>query len=78
MARRNLFIPLAASIVVLLVLGFGAGMPADAQSGQGALNDEVRIGNLEDQVRTLNGRIEELNNTVAQLKDQLDQVLQCN
>lgn len=68
MARVSLFISVGA-IAALAVLA-----PARAQSvapGPGALDFETRLSQDEDQMRQLNGQIEELTNTVDQLKQQL-------
>jgi tol-pal system protein YbgF len=49
--------------------------PPDAQGppdGQSALSDDVRIGQLEDEVRTLTGQIQEVNYSLDQLKRRLD------
>ena len=47
--------------------------PPDAQGdGPSALSDDVRIGQLEDQMRTLTGQIQEVNYSLDQLKRRLD------
>jgi tol-pal system protein YbgF len=69
MPRAKLCISVAAA-AMLAVLA-----PAHAQSGgpgQTALDNEMRMNALEDQMRQLTGRLEELTNTVNQLKAQLD------
>ncbi|HEY3919144.1 MAG TPA: tol-pal system protein YbgF [Stellaceae bacterium] len=68
MVRSGLFSSLCV-VAVLAVLP-----PARAQSGgdQSVLGTQMRMNALEDQMRQLTGRIEELNNTVSQLKQQLD------
>ncbi len=48
-----------------------AGPPPD---GQSALATEVRIGQLEDQMRTLTGQIEETNYNLGQIKQRLDKL----
>jgi len=70
MARAKLWI-LSFSVAAALA----PALPARAQSvppGQSALGTEMRMNALEDQLRQLTGRIEELTNTVNQLKAQLD------
>jgi tol-pal system protein YbgF len=69
--RRSTLI-LSLSAVGILAAALTA--PAWAQSGQSALNSEMRMSAMEDQMRDLNGRVEELNNTVSQLKQQLDRL----
>jgi tol-pal system protein YbgF len=69
MASAKLLISVTA-VAVLVMLA-----QAHAQSGppgQAALETEMRMNALEDQMRQLTGRIEELTNTVNQLKTQLD------
>ncbi|HWE75060.1 MAG TPA: tol-pal system protein YbgF [Stellaceae bacterium] len=65
MARSALFFP-AAAVVLFAVLAL---QPARAQSG---FQTDQRIDALQDQMRQMTGRIEELNNEVIQLKAQLD------
>jgi tol-pal system protein YbgF len=68
MVRVNLFISVGAAVMLALLA------PAHAQTGapQSALDTQMRMNTLEDQMRQLTGQLEELNNTVAQLKQQLD------
>lgn len=69
MVRSGLFIS-ASAIAVMAAL-----VSARAQSvapGPSALDFETRLSQDEDQMRQLNGQIEELTNTVTQLKEQLD------
>src|SRR5689334_5323410 len=69
---RRSFLLCALSLIAIL-----AAAPSKAQSGapgQAALNTEVRMNALEDQMRDLTGRIEELNNNLRQLKQQLDRL----
>ncbi len=55
--------------------GGAAGAPtAPSPDGQSALNYEVRISQLEDQVRTITGQIEELNYNLDQVKRRLETV----
>ena len=65
-------------LCALSLIGVLAAAPSNAQSGAGpgqsALNTEVRMNAIEDQMRDLTGRIEELNNNLRQLKDQLDRL----
>jgi len=65
-------------LCALTLIGLLAAAPSHAQSGggsgQSALNEDLRISALEDQMRDLTGRIEELNNSLHQLKDQLDRL----
>jgi tol-pal system protein YbgF len=65
MVRSSLFIS-AAAAAMLAVL-----MPARAPA-QTAFDTETRLNAVSDQMRQLTGRIEELTNTVNQLKTQLD------
>src|SRR6185437_3864827 len=65
MARSGLFLP-AAAAALLAVL---APVSAPAQSG---FQTDQRLNAMQDQMRDLTGRIEELTNEVNQLKAQLD------
>jgi tol-pal system protein YbgF len=50
----------------------GAPMPVNPPDTQSSLSNEVRIGQLEDQMRTLTGQLEEFGNAVDQIKHRLD------
>jgi tol-pal system protein YbgF len=50
----------------------GAPMPVSPPDTQSSLSNEVRIGQLEDQVRTLNGQLEEMTYNIDQLKRRLE------
>ncbi len=68
----------ALCFISLLAVALVAAGPSRAQSGaasgQSALNTEMRMTAIEDQMRSLTGRIEELTNDLHQLKDQLDRL----
>src|ERR1700722_12999907 len=69
MLRERLFVGLSVAALLASVVA------ARAQSippGTTAFDLETRMGQVEDQMRTQNGRIEELTNQVNQLKQQLD------
>ncbi len=61
-------------VVLFLAAAAPAGAQSGASSGQSALNTEMRVTAIEDQMRDLTGRIEELTNNLHQLKDQLDRL----
>ncbi len=65
MVRSALFLSAAAAALLVAL----APVRAPAQSG---LQTEQRLDAMQDQMRQLTGRIEELNNQVSQLKSQLD------
>ena len=65
MVRSALFLPAAAAVM----LAVSAPGPAHAQSG---FQTDQRLDAMQDQMRQLNGRIEELTNEVNQLKAQLE------
>ncbi len=69
MARAKLFISVCAAAVAATLASASAQSGA---AGPSALDTQLRMNALEDQMRQLTGHIEELNNTVAQLKQQLD------
>lgn len=69
MLRVRLFITLSA--VALLAIA-AAARAQSIPPGATALDLETRMSQLEDQMRTQNGRIEELTNQINQLKQQLD------
>src|SRR6185312_5076950 len=50
----------------------GAPVPISPADTQTAVNSEVRFGQIDDQMRSITGQIEELTNDVAQLKRRLD------
>ncbi len=50
----------------------GTPVPMNPPEGQSALSDDVRISQLEDQMRTLTGQLEEINNSIDQMKHRLD------
>lgn len=50
----------------------GAPMAVTPPDAQGALTSEVRVGQLEDQMRTLTGQLEEIHYAIDQLKRRLD------
>lgn len=50
----------------------GAPVPMSPADTQAAVNYEVRFGQIDDQMRSITGQIEELTNNVAQLKRRLD------
>ena len=50
----------------------GTPMPVSPPDAASPLSTEVRIGQLEEQMRTLNGQLEENNNALEQLKRRLD------
>jgi tol-pal system protein YbgF len=50
----------------------GEPVPVNPPDAQSALSDDVRIGQLEDQMRQITGQLEEVNNAVNQLKQRLD------
>jgi tol-pal system protein YbgF len=50
----------------------GAPVPVSPPDTQASLSNEVRIGQVEDQVRTLNGQLEEITYNIDQLKQRLD------
>ena len=50
----------------------GAPMPVNPPDAPSALSNEVRIGQLEDQMRTLTGQLEQFGNTLDQMKHRLD------
>ncbi len=50
----------------------GTPVPVSPPDAQSALSDEVRIGQLEDQMRTLTGQIEEISYSIDQMKHRLD------
>jgi tol-pal system protein YbgF len=50
----------------------GTPVPVNPPEGQTALSDDVRISQLEDQMRTLTGQLEEINYSIDQLKHRLD------
>jgi tol-pal system protein YbgF len=50
----------------------GTPMPANPPDGPSALSSEVRISQLEDEVRTLTGQLEQINYSIDQLKHQVD------
>ena len=68
----------SAFLLPLFLLGILMGAPpVRAQSGgpgQSALNNEMRMSAMEEQMRQLNGRVEELTNLNNQLKQQLDRL----
>lgn len=69
MLRVRLFITLSAAALLAFVATARA---QSIQPGTAALDLETRMSQLEDQMRTQNGRIEELTNQINQLKQQLD------
>ncbi|HUK59833.1 MAG TPA: tol-pal system protein YbgF [Stellaceae bacterium] len=50
----------------------GTPVPVSPPDGPNALSSEVRIGQLEDEMRTLTGQLEEINYSIDQLKHRLD------
>ena len=50
----------------------GAPVPMSPADTQAAVNSEVRFGQIDDQMRSITGQIEELTNGLAQLKRRLD------
>lgn len=71
--RRPALLPALCALGLIVAAG-----PVRAQSSsssnQTALNTEMRMSALEDQMRDLTGRVEELTNNLAQLKQQLDRL----
>jgi tol-pal system protein YbgF len=50
----------------------GEPMPVNPPDAQSALSDDVRIGQLEDQMRQITGQVQEVSNSIDQLKRRLD------